>query len=647
MALPSSNPATSTDMEPAPSKQTNRDPILSPIIDGGEDEYISSDDTKALERRLRLKVDLRLCTIATAFIHTWKEMIALRVLLGVAMSGIYPGLTYLISTWYPRREQQTRFAFLQSGECIILATGSIINASLNQLDGRGGLAGWRYMFLVQGLISLVLGLVTYFWIVDFPEHAHRSLWFLTESEQRLACTRINDDRQDVEIDSFSWKKVLIHAKDAKVYGFACMFFLLNLVSTSLSYFLPIILQNGMGFDANKAILLSALPYYWAVIPVLASSIFGDKLHLRGPVIVFNCICLITGFSMLGFTEQVTVRYIGTFLASGAYISNWAALSAYQAGNITGQHKRIFTAALVTMFNGAGGIAGSFIVRSNEAPRYMTAIWVSIGSHVLIILLVAGFSAYFYVANNAARSGKRILEGVEGFRLVGIFRNNYHDNEGDDNGQSDLGAVVILLEALIMTYLGQFLDGRSSEHHPTCSFELSRTLRQGLDLPNFSLQSLNSAWSVQQADINYIFSLPAAFEEAFGELFRYDKCYRYIFHTGVPRTDHLERFLAIEDRACIGCGMIQADGAKEWRYASAAQRGDEMRCSRCHYAANRPINVRVTGRLMAIEDRVYIDCGKTQATSVMCWYAEFSRIDQLGTTDLVNTTLFPKHNRMTK
>ncbi|KAK9795613.1 putative MFS transporter [Seiridium cardinale] len=445
MALPSLNPATPTDMEPAPSKQTNGDPTLSPIIDGGEDEYISSDDTKALERRLRLKVDLRLCTIAgilcslnlldsgvissasvTSMItdlelsgNRYSVSIFIFTIASIAfqLSGIYPGLTYLISTWYPRREQQTRFAFLQSGECIILATGSIINASLNQLDGRGGLAGWRYMFLVQGLISLVLGLVTYFWIVDFPEHAHRSLWFLTESEQRLACTRINDDRQDVEIGSFSWKKVLIHAKDAKVYGFACMFFLLNLVSTSLSYFLPIILQSGMGFDANKAILLSALPYYWAVIPVLASSIFGDRLHLRGPVIVFNCICLITGFSMLGFTEQVTVRYIGTFLATGAYISNWAALSAYQAGNITGQHKRIFTAALVTMFNGAGGIAGSFIVRSNEAPRYMTAIWVSIGSHVLIILLVAGFSAYFYVENNAARSGKKILEGVEGFRFT--------------------------------------------------------------------------------------------------------------------------------------------------------------------------------------------------------------------------------------
>lgn len=173
----------------------------------------------------------------------------------------------------------------------------------------------------------------------------------------------------------------------------------------------------MGFDENQAILLSAPPYYYAVVPVIISSVIGDKFRLRGPVIIFNCICLIVGFCMLGFTEQVTVRYIGTFLATGAYVSNWAALSTYQANNITGQWKRVFTAAAVTALNGAGGIAGSFIVRNNEAPHYMTAVWVSIGSHILIIMLVAVFSTYFFFANKAAKSGKKILEGVEGFRYT--------------------------------------------------------------------------------------------------------------------------------------------------------------------------------------------------------------------------------------
>ena len=84
-------------------------------------------------------------TICTAFITSWRQMIAMRVLLGITMSGIYPGLTYLISTWYTRREQQLRYAFLQSGQVIILATGGIVNFGLNHLDHKRGLRGWQWM----------------------------------------------------------------------------------------------------------------------------------------------------------------------------------------------------------------------------------------------------------------------------------------------------------------------------------------------------------------------------------------------------------------------------------------------------------------------------------------------------------------------
>ena len=108
---------------------------------------------------------------------------------------------------------------------------------------------------------------------------------------------------------------------------------------------------------------------------------------------------------------------GTFLATGAYISNWAALSAYQTSNIAGQWKRAFTAATVAAFNGAGGIAGSFIVRQQEAPGYATAVWVSIGSHLLIVGVVGVFSAWFWFANRGQREGRRVLEGVEGFRYT--------------------------------------------------------------------------------------------------------------------------------------------------------------------------------------------------------------------------------------
>lgn len=359
-----------------------------------------------------------LITLCTAFIHSWREMIALRVLLGISMSGIYPGLTYLISAWFARSEQQLRFAFLQSGEVIILATGSIVNFGLNQLHGEHSIAGWRWMYIVQGSITMFLGMLTFFWIPHFPENAAKTVKFLTEEEIEHVLAKINRDRQDAgKPEPFTARAILVPFLDPKLYAFAVLFFLLNLVSTALSYFLPIILQSGMGFSSNKAILLSAPPYYYAVIPVLLSSFIGDRFRIRGPVIVFNAVCLIVGFCMLGFPRQVTVRYIGTFLATGAYVSNWAALSTYQANNITGQWKRATVAAAISACNGLGGIAGSYIVRAPEAPRYMTAIWVSIGSHLLMISLVLVCTAYFWRANQRARKGKGIIEGVADFRYT--------------------------------------------------------------------------------------------------------------------------------------------------------------------------------------------------------------------------------------
>lgn len=82
-------------------------------------------------------------TFCTAFVTTWKQMIALRILLGISMAGIYPGLQYLISSWYTRKEQQLRFALLQTGEVFVLATGGIVNYGLNTLDGKT-LKGWQW-----------------------------------------------------------------------------------------------------------------------------------------------------------------------------------------------------------------------------------------------------------------------------------------------------------------------------------------------------------------------------------------------------------------------------------------------------------------------------------------------------------------------
>ena len=264
---------------------------------------------------------------------------------------------------------------------------------------------------------MFLGVITYFWIPDFPEKSAKTVWFLSTEERQHVLARIDEDRKDAgSPEPFTAKAILSPFLDPKLYAFSLLFFLQNVVSTALSYFIPTILQ-GMGFTSASSILLYAPPFYYSVIPVLVTSFVADRLVIRGPIVTFNALCLIAGMCMLGFSEQVAVRYVGTMLATGAYVSNWAGLNAYQANNVTGQWKRATVAAAVSACNALGGIAGSYIFRAEEAPTYPTAIWISIGSHILMIAIVAICSGFFWQANRAAAGGSRIIEGVTGFRYT--------------------------------------------------------------------------------------------------------------------------------------------------------------------------------------------------------------------------------------
>jgi hypothetical protein len=97
---------------------------------------------------------------------------------------------------------------------------------------------------------IAVGLLTYFWIVDFPENAHKSFHFLTAEEQELAVTRIKDDRGDVKAEDFSFVKCLVHFLDPKLYGFCALLFCLNLVSTSMSPRLDVDYNHSSGHFSN-------------------------------------------------------------------------------------------------------------------------------------------------------------------------------------------------------------------------------------------------------------------------------------------------------------------------------------------------------------------------------------------------------------
>ncbi|EKD17677.1 uncharacterized protein L3040_003559 [Drepanopeziza brunnea f. sp. 'multigermtubi'] len=357
------------------------------------------------------------CMIGFGFVKKWDQMLGLRIILGVLEAGFFPGCAYLLSTWYTRYELQKRNAVFYLIGSMASACGGILAYGVMQMHGLGNLSGWRWIFVIEGLITCVLGIAGYFLIVDFPEHAAKSFKFLNQQEAEFIVARIELDRHDAIPEPFSIKSYLFNALDSKVWGFACLFGLTTTNTYAIAYFLPVILRLGMGFDIAKAQCLVAPPYVAAALVMYYAAAIGDRYHMRAPIILFNAILGLIGLPLLGYAKNNGVRYFGVFLATIACNANIPAVLTYQANNIRGQWKRALCSATLVGFGGLGGIVGSTVFRDQDAPKYGPGIMTTMISSGLVIVITLALTLKFHLANQRVERGGKAIEGQEGFRYT--------------------------------------------------------------------------------------------------------------------------------------------------------------------------------------------------------------------------------------
>ncbi|CZR54644.1 related to nicotinamide mononucleotide permease [Phialocephala subalpina] len=357
--------------------------------------------------------------IGFGFVKDWKALIGLRAILGVLEAGFFPGVVYLMSTWYKRYEMGKRYAGFYLIGCVASAFGGILAFGLMQMKGVAGFNGWRWIFIIEGILTCIVAGLGAIFLLSFPDSTRsKSLNFLTPDELRCIIARVNMDRGDVELTKFNFKKWAGSGADWKIWAYALIFGSITTVSYALAYFLPIILNINLGFDVGTAQCLIAPPYVFAGIMMILTGWWGDRYRMRGPAIAFNAITAIIGLSILGFHPNAKVRYFGVFLATAGANANVPVCMAYQANNIRGQWKRAFCSATLVGFGSLGGIVGSTVFRSEDRPGYVPGISVAIGSQVLICFCVAALTVAFRKQNGRADRGEVVLEeGDENFRYT--------------------------------------------------------------------------------------------------------------------------------------------------------------------------------------------------------------------------------------
>ncbi|KAF1985521.1 MFS general substrate transporter [Aulographum hederae CBS 113979] len=350
--------------------------------------------------------------IGMGFVKSWQTLAGLRVLLGVLEAGFFPSCVYLLSTWYIRYETGVRYSYFYIIGCVSSAFAGILAYGLMQMEGLAGIRGWSWIFIMEGILTCIIGISGFILLVGFPDDAKRSWRFLNDRETKFIIDRVNADRGDAHTEPFNLKKFISGGNDLKVWLFALIYFNTTTITYALAFFLPIILQEGLGFDVGESQCLVAPPYALAGLLMFAMGHLGDKFRLRGPIIVFNMLLCIIGLPIVGWHSSAAVRYFGVFLVTAGANTNIPQAMTYQANNIRGQWKRAFCSATLVGFGGIGGIAGSLVFRTQDSPEYHNGIWACIACSLLNIILVGWLSLIFKRENRKVDAGRLNVDGSE-------------------------------------------------------------------------------------------------------------------------------------------------------------------------------------------------------------------------------------------
>ncbi|KAJ0306234.1 hypothetical protein COL516b_004689 [Colletotrichum fioriniae] len=268
---------------------------------------------------------------------------------------------YLLSCWYPRKELALRTAVLYSGVLLATAFSGLIAAGvLSGLEGARGIAGWQWLFIIEGAGSFTAALLGFALLPDFPgQKSGVAKWLLTDAEQRVAVERIRRDRVSLpEADSSVWNGLKLAIKDPP-YGF--------------NNFFPTIVKGFKLGSNTLTLILTAPPYLLATVVAFTTAWSSDRRKERGFHISVPQGVACVGFIISVSTVNTVARYFAAFLyicgcfSSNAMVFSWASSTLNQT-----PEKRACATAIINLLSQLGNIWSPYFFPSNDGPRYAMA-----------------------------------------------------------------------------------------------------------------------------------------------------------------------------------------------------------------------------------------------------------------------------------
>ncbi|KAH7309192.1 major facilitator superfamily domain-containing protein [Stachybotrys elegans] len=303
----------------------------------------------------------------TAAVQSYEGLLAVRVFLGVTEAVFFPGVIYFLSAWYTKNELGKRLAALFMFQMLGSAFGGFVAAACLTLDGRYGIAGWRWLFIVEGVITVGCGLIFAMFMPEYPHNAK----LLTPVERDYAVWRLEREAGAGEAneDTTALGGFKMAILDPKIWAMVFCMGMAQCMGSSVNFFPSIVLT--LGYDRITTMLLTAPPFILAAIVFYIISYISDRKNLMYWIIMSCLAGAIPAYTIAIATTQTAPRYFSMMLmpivCTGPQIMLYKTLNLHMARPYS---KRAAGVAMMNAIGGLSNVWASYLYY--DSPRYFAA-----------------------------------------------------------------------------------------------------------------------------------------------------------------------------------------------------------------------------------------------------------------------------------
>ncbi|KAL1994478.1 hypothetical protein VTN49DRAFT_1948 [Thermomyces lanuginosus] len=360
----------------------------------------------------------------TGVVQNFAGLMVVRILLGIFEAGFFPGAIYLCSYWYMPKDLAARISFFYCASALSGAFSGLLAAAIAQMDGIGGVEGWRWIFILEGIATVAIGVACFLLLIDTPALSKR--WLEPDEIRYLELSMfIKQGGAFHDESGFRWKDLRMVLTNWRIYMQAYFLLCQSALSYGTKFTLPTI-TKAMGFSSTEAQLTSAPPYVMGAISAIFFASLSDRFYWRMPFVAVPMIIVTIGYSIIislhgALEERKGVAYFAVMVAVAGIFPIQAGAASWNANNIAPASRRAIGIALMNCTGNVGGIIGSFMYLEREKPKYYTGFGLSLalGGTGLIVSFILEWS---YILANKRKE-----------KLVDEARAKYTEEELFDMG----------------------------------------------------------------------------------------------------------------------------------------------------------------------------------------------------------------------